>query len=612
MADAPDVATQTPDLARKRRIGGPLDLIEAIGNLLPDAATLFLLGALLVMLLSQIAVWQDWLVVVRTPVEVVNDAGETVRELRPTGEEAGPRSLLTSDGIYWALSSMVDNFMGFAPLGVVLTGMLGIGVAEKTGLISAALKAFMKIVPNQLLTPAMIFLGIMSSMGLDAGYVVLPPLAAALYKSVGRSPLAGIAAVFAGVAAGFNANLFVTGLDPMLAELSTTGAQVLDADYEVAATCNWYFMVASTFVITGVGWLTTALFVERRLARRPADEGGATEPAEDDAASQYMSSREKRGLGFAAACMVAIVGLVIVLTGWQGSPLFDYKIPGVPTADQPNPRAVLADVARVDGEPVPIPEATPPGAVPMGDRGYYLSDAHARFVDVERGLVLDKRQPPFPRWVSVITPLILIASIIPGLVYGVTVGTVKGSKDAGRVMIQAIEALAPIIVLAFFAAQFIEYLKYSGLDVMMAHAGGQALARADLSPYGLMIAFILMTMFFNMFIGSMSAKYTLFAPIFIPMFMYVGISPELTQATYRIGDSTTNIITPLNAYLVIILVFMQKVAPRSGMGTLIAMMMPYTIVFTIAWAILLLIWMALGIDLGPAGPQAYEIPAAAG
>lgn len=585
-----------PELTRKRR--GALDWIEWLGNKLPDAATLFLLGAILVMIVSAIGAAQGWTVEVKNLRETVDPAtGAAATELVPTGTILSVRSLLTSDGLYWALNTMVANFMGFAPLGVVLTGMLGIGVAEKTGLIGAGLKAFMKVVPNRFLTPAMIFLGIMSSFGLDAGYVVLPPLAALLYKSVGRSPLAGIAAVFAGVAAGFNANLVVTGLDPMLAELSTTGAQVIDPDYEVAATCNWWFMIASTFVITAVGWATTSWFVERRMNRKSIEDGGPAPVDDTDLASQHISPIEKKGLGAAVVAGAIVMAIIVGSVLLRGAPLYDYKMPN----------GTIADVVKEAGLPVEAPEVMPGTAELVEGRGYYVDDSRTRFV-TEEGLVLDKRRPPFARWVVVITPLIFIGSIIPGIVYGVVVGNVKSTKDAGAVMIKAIEMMAPIIVLAFFAAQFINYMTYSGLDVMMAHAGGQYLATSGLSKGGLVVGFIVLTMVFNLFIGSMSAKYTLFAPIFVPMLMFVGISPELTQAAYRIGDSTTNIITPLNAYLVIILVFMQRFAPRSGMGTLISMMMPYTIVFAIVWTILLLVWMATGLELGPNGPLTYTMP----
>lgn len=596
--------TSPADLPELSRIGpkrrGVLDWVEWLGNKLPDAATLFLVGAIIVMIISHIGYTEGWSVDVKSLQEVIDPAtGEATTELVSTGADPlTAKSLLTSDGLYWCLSTMVANFMGFAPLGVVLTGMLGIGVAEKTGLIGAGLKAFMKIVPNQLLTPAMIFMGIMSSFGLDAGYVVLPPLAALLYKSVGRSPLAGIAAVFAGVAAGFNANLMVTGLDPMLAALSTQGAQIIDPDYEVAATCNWWFMIASTFVITGVGWATSSWFVERRLSRKSIEEGGAAPVEDTDLESQRITRSEGWGLFAAVLAGLAVIGIIVATVLIKDWPLHDHSYPGVPIAD------VVKDAA---GDPVAPPETMPDSAIVVEGEGYYTDATQTGFVTTD-GVVLAKRSPPFARWVVVITPLIFIGSIIPGLVYGIVVGNVRTTKDAGAVMIKAIEMMAPIIVLAFFAAQFIQYMSYSGLDVMMAHSGGQWLASSGMSKYQLIVAFIVMTMFFNLFIGSMSAKYTLFAPIFVPMLMFVGISPELTQAAYRIGDSTTNIITPLNAYLVIVLVFMQRFAPRSGMGTLISMMMPYTIVFAIVWTIMLLLWMALGIELGQNGPLTYTMP----
>lgn len=594
-----------PQLSSKRR--GALDWIEWLGNKLPDAATLFLLGAIVVMIVSHIAFTQGWSVEIQSLQETVDPAtGEATTELVPTGTVLTAKSLLTSDGLYWCLSTMVANFMGFAPLGVVLTGMLGIGVAEKTGLIGAGLKAFMKVVPNQLLTPAMVFLGIMSSFGLDAGYVVLPPLAALLYKSVGRSPLAGIAAVFAGVAAGFNANLMVTGLDPMLAELSTTGAQIIDPDYQVAATCNWWFMIASTFIITGVGWATSSWFVERRLSRKSIEEGGPAPVEKADLESQQITPTEAKGLASAVLAGVVVIGIILATVFVKDWPLYDYKMPAAETTERVESQPRLGVVVRSDGDPVDLPSQVPANAVAIEGKGYYTDSTLTTFV-TDTGEVLQEKVPQFSRWVVVITPLIFIGSIVPGMVYGVVTGSIKSTKDAGAVMIKAIEMMAPIIVLAFFAAQFIQYMSYSGLDVMMAHAGGQSLATSGLSNYGLVVAFIVMTMFFNLFIGSMSAKYTLFAPIFVPMLMFVGISPELTQAAYRIGDSTTNIITPLNAYLVIILVFMQRFAPRSGMGTLISMMMPYTIVFAIVWTIMLLLWMALGLELGPNGPLTYSM-----
>lgn len=483
--------------------------------------------------------------------------------------------------------------------------MLGIGVAERTGMIGAMLKAFMKVVPKSLLTPTMVFLGIMSSMGLDAGYVVLPPLAAALYKSVGRSPLAGIAAVFAGVSAGFNANLFVTGLDPMLANLSQIGANVLDPTYSVAATCNWYFMVASTFVVTLMGWGVSAWFVERRLSRKSAEDGGPTPIDESDLESQKLTAQESKALTWAAATMGLLLLAFAATVFIPGMPMHDRKIPSIPIPGEPA-ATFLADVSHVQ---IDLPDDHPKALVVEG-KGAYTDDTLTTFVTTD-GEVLVKRNPQFQRWVHVVTPLIFLGFIIPGLVYGIVMKSVSSSKDAAKVMIESIAAMA-IIVLAFFAAQFIEYLKYSQLDRMIAFEGGMILADNEMSKGSLIVAFILVTMIFNLFVGSMSAKYTMFAPIFIPMLMFVGISPELTQAAYRIGDSTTNIITPLNAYLVIILVFMREYAPKGGMGTLVAMMMPYTVVFTIGWTILLLLWISLGWQLGPSGtgPLEYTVPTA--
>ncbi|MHC5114870.1 MAG: AbgT family transporter [Planctomycetota bacterium] len=545
---------------RSASSAGLLDVIERIGNRLPDPATLFLIGTIAVMVLSAIAATAEWEVQPKLPVPVtetvtgpdgapveqavLDESGAPVLEWRESGEPLRATSLLTRDGIFWLLSSLVDNFMEFPPLGVVLVGMLGIGVAERTGLLGALLKAFMLVVPGRLLTPAMVFIGIMSSMTLDAGYVVLPPLAGLLYASVGRSPLAGIAAVFAGVSAGFNANLFITGLDPMLAGLATTGGQVIDPDYEMSAPCNWYFMIASTFVITFAGWAVTAFFVERRLQDKPEDEGGpplSTDVAKDE---QRLTADEKRAMNWAGGSFALVLGAFIAMIVVPGGPLHG------------------------EGE-------------------------------------------AFDRWVESIVPMLFFCFVIPGAVYGVVIGSIRSDKDVAKLLTESMAGMAPIIVLAFFAAQFIQCFSYSGLDRMLAMAGGQALGQAEMPAWVLIVAFILLTVVFNLFIGSMSAKYAMFAPIFIPMFMLVGISPELTQAAYRIGDSVSNIITPLNAYLVIILVFMQKYVPKGGMGTLISTMMPYTIVFTIVWTIMLLIWMALGIPLGPDGPLTWDVTAVA-
>ena len=279
----------------KEKRSGWLDLIERVGNRLPHPMTLFIVGTLIVLVLSQIADVCNWSAektVMKT--EAGGTKVQTVETVTATG-------LLAGDGAFWAIKNMVKNFTEFAPLGVVLVGMLGIGVAERSGAIGALLKVCMLITPARLLTPSMILIGIMSSMALDAGYVVLPPIAAALYKSVGRSPLVGLAAVFVGVSAGFSANLFITGLDPLLAGLSSEGAQILEADHTVAPTANWWFMIVSTFLLTLVGWGVTAWFVEPRYARNSPDQGGPTPLTEEDLLARKITPGERRGLKAAGA-----------------------------------------------------------------------------------------------------------------------------------------------------------------------------------------------------------------------------------------------------------------------------------------------------------------------
>ena len=506
--------------------GGLLGAIERAGNALPDPTTLFLLGALAVMAASQLAVSLDWSVE-----KTLSRDGELVVEA------VRARSLLSSDGLYWAVSSLVDNFKNFPPLAVVLVGMLGIGLADRTGFLGALLKAILVAVPPALLTPAVFFVGVLSSVGLDAGYVVLPPLAAALYAAAGRSPLVGLAAVFAGVSAGFSANLVVTSLDLILANFSAAGASLLDPDYRVDARANLTFLRVSTLLLTGVGWAVTSWWVEPRLEAKSAEDGGPVPDAADGEATR-LTPEERRGLAVSLVVLVVTLGLFVAATTIPGAPLHG-----------------------------------------MDDR--------------------------FPRWVTAIVPLIFLGFLIPGLAYGIASGGIRSDRDAARLMGETMSAMGPYIVLAFFAAQFIEYFRYSGLGEMTAIAGGQLLARAALPTALLVVAFVGVVAVANLFIGSMSAKYAFFAPVFVPMFMQVGISPELTQAAYRVGDSVSNVVTPLNPYVVIILVFMQRWVPRAGIGTLVALMLPYAAAFFATWSLLLVGWMLLGADLGPEGPLAY-------
>ncbi len=495
--------------------------LEALGNRLPDPVTLFALGAAAVMAISHIAASAGWAL----EKHVLEDGALVAVRVEPV-------SLLSSDGLYWALRSSVDNFKNFPPLAIVLVGMMGIGLAERSGFLPVLLRASLLRAPPALLTPAVFLIGVLSSLTLDAGYVVLPPIAAALYQSVGRSPLAGLAAVFAGVSAGFSANLFITGLDPMLAGFSESGARLVDPDYRVAATSNWWFLIGSTFVLTALGWAVTAGFVEPRLASRAADAGGPSLPRRG---STSLDALERRGLRWG----LVVLGLVLATTvaaAW---------IPGAPLYGQ-------------------------------GER--------------------------FPRWVDAVVPLLFVGLFFPGLAYGVGAGSVRSDRDVASMLGETMSAMGPYVVLAFFAAQFVAYFGHSRLGEMLAIAGGNWLVSAQMPSALLIVAFIAIVASANLLMGSMSAKYAFFAPVFVPMFMQVGLTPELTQAAYRIGDSVTNVITPLNPYIIIILGLAKRYDPRAGLGTLIALMLPYALSFGVVWTLLLVLWMGLGVPLGPAGP----------
>lgn len=523
-----------------------LRFIETVGNRLPDPTTLFVFGTVLVLIISHLAVIGDWHVVEMRPTDL--GGGEPVWVA--TGEEHRANSLLTADGVFWALKNMRKHFIEFPPLGVVLFAMLGVGIAERTGFIAALLKLSLVRLPARMLTPATVFVGIMSTLTVDAGYIVLPPLAALAYHAFGRHPLAGIAAAFAGVSAGFNANLFITSIDPMLSELSQNGARVIDPEYIVSPASNWFFGIASTLVLTLAGWWTTEKIVEPNLNKSmDSMPSVVTEATAADRAK--VTASEVRGVWWA----LAAGGLFAILITCA---IF---IPGAPL---------------------------------HGELGVTLA--------------APTENPLMPRWIMVVVPLLFFSLFIPGVAYGIHQRQIRSDKDVTRLFCESIAAMAPIIVLAFFAGQFIFCFQQSGLGRMLAEAGGQSLAAIELPAWALLLVFIGFVGMFNLLIGSMSAKYAIVAPIFIPMFMLVGISPELTQAAYRIGDSTTNIITPLNAYLIIVITFIQRYQPKAGMGTLISMMLPYTVVFTIIWSLLLVAWIILGIPLGPQGQGPLSFP----
>ncbi|MBZ0177741.1 MAG: AbgT family transporter [Melioribacteraceae bacterium] len=495
---------------KKGFINRSLSLIEKIGNALPHPATLFFLFALGVVLISWFVSLFD--------LSVIHPG---------TGETVTPVNLLSVEGLHFILTTMVDNFTGFAPLGTVLVSMLGIGIAESSGLIGTSLRLLVISAPKKLLTFVLVFAGILSNTASEVGYVLLVPLGAIIFLAVGRHPIGGMAATFAGVSGGYSANLLLGTIDPLLAGLSQEAANIIQEGYKVSAAANYYFMVVSTFVIAVTGTWVTEKLVMPRLGKYTGDE----KPEE----LKKINETERRGLRFALIASVLLAVFIVA------------------------------------------------GLIP--EQGYLR--------DPQTGDILHS---PF---MDGIVAFIFIGASIVGIAYGIGAGTYKNDTMVMKGMGKAMETLGIYIVLVFFAAQFVAYFKETNLGLIFAIEGAEVLKASGLGDIPLMLAFIFLSGLINMVMGSASAKWAIMAPVFIPMFMLLGYSPELVQATYRVGDSVTNIISPMMSYFALIVAFMEKYDNKAGIGTVISTMLPYTITFTIVWSILLIIWLILGIPLGP-------------
>jgi aminobenzoyl-glutamate transport protein len=597
MADTPSAAAPAPAPARRRSF---LDWIEFIGNKLPEPALLFALLAALVVVLSAIGSALEWQVqpvkpTVVTETIVAADGTETqtpkldargapVVDLVESGEPIRPKSLLTVDGIYWMLSSALRNFAQMPALPLIFTAMLGIGLAEKFGFFSALMRALALLTPRRLLTPAVVLIGATSSIASDAGYIILPPLAAALYLAMGRHPVAGMAAAFCGVAGGFGGGFFPNGSDGVLTGFAQDAARVIDPGYSVSILHNYFFKVVSAFTVMLCGWYVTDRIIEPRLRRQHPEDMQA---AGDGTAQQMaLNPRERRALRGALAAMVIGMAALAALILVPGMPLHG---DGQPTL--PNGRVLVQQAVSV----APAGAAVEEGAnVLSSEPLQVIAEGAPRLAE-----------SPGPRWSHVIVPMIFLLFLLPGVVFGVLNGALRNQQDLADALNHGIRSIVPVLVMLFFLAQFVAYMGYSGLDRMLAYAGGSLLFDADLPIPLLIVAFVTVVVFGDFAMSGMLSKFGVLAPIFIPMFMIVGISPELTTAAYRIGDSVVNIVTPLNSYLLIILAVFQKYRPKAGLGTLIALMVPYSIVLGLVWTAVLVLWYFTGAPLGPDSPLHY-------
>ncbi len=513
---------ETPKSSRSARIlSASLGFIERAGNALPHPATLFAIMALLVIIVSAIAASFNL---------VVTHPG--------TGKSVAAVSLFSISGLHRILTEMVTNFTNFAPLGTVLVALLGIGVAEGTGMIGAALKLLVLSAPKRLLTAVIVFAGVMSNAASEVGYVLLVPLAAIIFLAVGRHPIVGLAAAFAGVSGGYSANLLLGTVDPLLAGLSEEAARIVRPEYQVSPACNYYFMFISTFLLTAVGtWVT-----EKIVAPRLGDYTGEEKSEEMTA----LTAEEKRGLWYVVVAAILFAAVIL----W--------------------------------------------GTVPANG---FLRDA-------QTGGIL---RSPF---MSGIVTLIFFSGAIFGIAYGFGARTIKSDSDVVKAMSKSMETLGSYLVLVFFAAQFVAFFNWTNLGLIVAVKGAELLRASGLGTIPLIITFVIVSAIINLFMGSASAKWAIMAPVFVPMFMLLGYTPEFTQAAYRIGDSATNIISPMMSYFALIVAFVARYDKKAGIGTIVATMIPYSVAFLLVWMALLIVWILFDLPLGPGASLYLAQPAA--
>ena len=565
-----------------------LGLIETIGNKLPDPAALFLILLFVVWILSAIL------------------STMTFAEIDPrSGKALVINNQMTGTAIATFLSNMVTTFTSFHPLGVVLVALLGVGVAEHTGFINSALKALLNVTAPSLLTPMMIFVGILSHTAADAGYVLVIPLAAVIFYSAGRHPLAGIAAAFAGVSGGFSANFVPSSLDPLLAGLTQSGAQIIDASRLVNPLSNWYFTAASTLLLVLIGWFITDRIVEPRLKKSAAVDGDPEQMPK----IEELGPAEKKGLWAAVIAIALGIGILAAVSIPETSPMRSQA--GFRVTQQ------SVNALRAAG----VPDDVLAKASPMLGQELFGKTAFDNALKSRLGednakqfgaLFAQNAEPVAPQLTTSTAPLMLsivslifLFFLIPGIVYGYVAGTVKGHRDIVQGMSKTMSTMGYYIVLAFFASLFIAAFGQSNIGALIALKGANALQALALPPQITIVGIIFLTALVNLLIGSASAKWALLAPIFVPLLMQLGMSPELAQAAYRIGDSTTNIITPLMPYFPLVVVFAQRYVKNTGIGTLVSLMLPYTVGFLVSWIIFLMIYWALGIPLGLQGGYTY-------
>lgn len=496
-----------------------LDGIERVGNKVPHPVVIFVALIALVILLSHIF----YLMGTSVTYEGINEKTHQLEKVTTSVQ-----SLLTSGGIRFMYAGVVSNFMSFTAVGVIIVAMLGVGVAESAGLVKALIRKLVLVAPAKALTYILVFVGIVSSIAADAGYLVLIPLAAAAFQSVGRNPLVGLAASFAAVAAVFSVNIFIKPLDGILVGITNDAIHLMNPNVSISLTSNFWFSVASVLMLTVVVSLITDKWVEPRLGEYKPEPGTVVQ-------SKTISPEESRGLKYATWAVIG--GLVIfgLLTLPHAAPLRN-----------PETHALIGDSPFMDG----------------------------------------------------LIVFIALMFLFAGAAYGFGAGTMKSATDVIKAMEKAVAGLAGLIFLLFVISQFNAFFTYTNMATVAAVKLGDALEHAGLGALPLLVGFVFVVGLLDIIMTGAIPKWAIFAPIFVPLMMRLGVHPEAVLAAYRVGDSPINAISPLNAYFALIVSFALIYKKDAGVGTVVALMLPYVVVLFVVWTILLALWQILGLPWG--------------
>jgi len=495
-----------------------LDGVEIVGNKVPHPAVIFLLMSAIVIVLSQIFHMMGTTVTY----QVID-----LQTHKPVTSTAVVNSLLTVEGLRFIVTSVVRNFLNFGPVGVILVAMVGVGLAEEAGLIQALIRKIVIVAPRRAITFIIVAMGVLSSVASDAGYLVLIPLGAAAFHSLGRHPIAGLAAAFSGVAAVFGVNLIITPIDGVLTEITNDAIHLLNPGLSIYLTANLYFSFASSILLCIACTVITERIVEPRL--------GVYQGGQLAEAATATSTEEARGLRFALYGLIGIGIAIALLALPSGAPLRN-----------PTTGALIGDSPLMDS----------------------------------------------------LIVLIMLLFLVTGFAYGKGAGTINTATEAIVAITKTFSGLGGLLFLFLVISQFLAHFNYSNLATIAAVKLADIIEAANFGSLPLLLVFVLVTAIVGLVIPAAIAKWAILAPIFVPLFLKLHVAPDAVLAAYRVGDSPVNIITPLMPYFGMIVIFAQRYQKDAGVGTVVAMMLPYTALLLVIWTVFLVFWYVLGIPYG--------------